>query len=512
MEELVTQLLARLKGIWKYRWYAIAAIWFVAAVGWLIVYTLPEKYESSARIYVDTQSLLRPLMAGIATPPNLEQQVMIMSRTLISRPNVERVIRMVDLDIKTKSTKDHEKLVNKLTNDITIASIGRDNLFTISYTNESPTIAKDVVQSFLTIFVEGALGDKKQDTTSALNFIDMQIKDYQEKLVNAELALKDFKQKNVGLMPDQGGDYVTQLSSTSEKLNQAKLELVEAEQARNVLKKQISGNEPTLEMGDSASTDFNPEIDARIQTLNKNLDLLRLNFTEAHPDVISTKRLITALEARKKAEAQINKNSADPGKNYSPMLQQLNVVLAEAEARVAAIKARVGEYSARYNHLLSMSKAIPQVEADLAQLNRNYEIDKVNYEKLIERRESAKISGDMDSANELVTFRIIDPPVTPQLPTGPNLVRLFTFVFLISIASGISIAFLISEIFPTFHSQSSLRELTGRPVLGAVSIIWTDQQVLKQKREIYALGFSLLLLLAVYGVLMTRAIQRISSN
>lgn len=511
MEELVTQLLSRLKGIWKYRWFAMAAIWLVAVVGWLIVYTLPEKYESSARIYVDTQSLLRPLMAGIASPPNLEQQVMIMSRTLISRPNVERVIRMVDLDIKTKTTKDHEKLVNKLTNDIMIASIGRDNLFTISYTNESPTIAKDVVQSFLTIFVEGALGDKKQDTTSALNFIDMQIKDYQEKLVNAELALKNFKQKNVGLMPGQGEDYVTQLSTTSEKLNQAKLELVEAEQARNVLKKQISGNEPSLEMGGS-STDLNPEIDARIQTLNKNLDLLRLNFTEAHPDVVSTKRLITALEARKKAEAQINKNSADPGKNYSPMLQQLNVVLAEAEARVAAIKARVGEYAARYNHLLSMSKAIPQVEADLAQLSRNYQIDKVNYEKLIERRESAKISGDMDSANELVTFRIIDPPVTPQLPTGPNLVRLFTLVFLISIASGISIAFLISEIFPTFHSQSSLRELTGRPVLGAVTIIWTDREVLKQKREIYALGFSLLLLVATYGVLMTRAVQRISSN
>ena len=106
--------------MWKYRWYAVIAIWFVAVAGWFIVYTLPDSYASSARIYVDTQNVLQPLMAGIATTPNLEQQVTIMSRTLISRPNVERVMRMVDLDIKAKTAKDREKLINHLMNEIKI--------------------------------------------------------------------------------------------------------------------------------------------------------------------------------------------------------------------------------------------------------------------------------------------------------------------------------------------------------------------------------------------------------
>src|SRR4030067_1971651 len=124
MDQLITQLLSHLKGVWKSRWYAVVAIWFVALTGWYIVYTLPDSYESSARIYVDTQNILQPLMAGIATTPNLEQQVTIMSRTLISRPNVERVMRMVDLDIKAKTMSDREKLINNLMNNITLMSTG----------------------------------------------------------------------------------------------------------------------------------------------------------------------------------------------------------------------------------------------------------------------------------------------------------------------------------------------------------------------------------------------------
>lgn len=514
MEQLITQLLSYLKGMWKYRWYAVIAIWFVAIAGWLIVHTLPDNYESSARIYVDTQSVLQPLMAGLATPPNVEQQVLIMSRTLISRPNVERVMRMVDLDLKAKTTKEREALINSLTSEIKIMSTGRDNLFTISYRNENPKIAKDVVQSLLTIFVEGSLGDKKQDTTSALRFINEQIKEYQEKLVNAEAALKEFKQKNVGMMPGQGSDYVTQLSAAADILNQAKLELREAEQSRAALKKQISGDEPSSMTDDIASTASipeNPEIDSRIQDLTKNLDAMRLQYTELHPDVISTKRLIAKLEERKKEEAKLNKHSADPGKNYSPMLQQLNVALAEAESRAAAMRARVEEYSARYNHLKSMSHSIPEVEADLTQLNRDYQVNKANFERLLERREAAKMSGDMDATSELVTFRIIDPPTTPQLPTGPNLERLFSLVLLGAIASGIGIAFVISQISPTFQSQHNLREITERPVLGTVAMIWTDQEVIKQKKEIYALGFSLFFLLALYGILMAKAILRTTS-
>lgn len=512
MEDLTTRLLPFLKGIWKYRWHGAITIWVVAIAGWLAVFKVPENFKSSARIYVDTESVLKPLLAGMAQPPNLEQQVTIMSRTLISRPNVERVIRMVDLDIKAKTAQDSEGLVKDLMDDIKIEATGRDNLFTISYANEDPKIAKGVVQSLLTIFVEGSLKDNKQNTTSAIRFIDEQIKDYEAKLVTAETALKTFKQKNMALMPRQNSDYTTQLTEYADALSQAKLDLKEAEKARDALKNQISGNDTGLIVDEGHATAPTPEIDERIQALNKNLDALRLQFTEQHPDIVSTKRLIKQLEERKKEEvkqieerekeeAKLVKQS-DPGKNYSPMLQQLNIALAQAEANVASMRARVEEYTARYNHILSMSNAVPEVEAALAQLNRDYQVNKANYEKLLERRETAKMSGDMRSTTELMTFRIIDPPTDPKTPTGPNRAILFSIVLLAALASGIGVAFVLSQINPTFHNQSSLREVTGWPILGTVMMIWTEQELVKRKRKLYAFFFSLLLLLGIYGTLM----------
>src|SRR5687768_3536729 len=212
MEELTTQLLVYLKGVWKYRWVAVAGAWVIALAGWVIVYKLPDDYQASARIYVDTQNVLKPLMAGMTVSPDLQQQVSIMSRTLISRPNVERVIRMVDLDIKLTDSKEQEKLIKELMEKIKLGAAGRDNLFTIHYNNQNPQMAKDIVQSLLTIFVEGGLGDKKQDSSSAIRFIDEQIKVYEEKLIAGENNLKAFKQKNIGMMPQQVSDYYTQVS------------------------------------------------------------------------------------------------------------------------------------------------------------------------------------------------------------------------------------------------------------------------------------------------------------
>ena len=508
MEELTTQLLIYLKGVWKYRWIALAGAWVIAIAGWFIVYRLPDDYQASARIYVDTQNVLKPLMAGMTISPDLQQQVSIMSRTLISRPNVERVVRMVDLDIKAKDMKDQEKLIKNLMDKIKLGTTGRDNLFTIHYNNQNPRLAKDVVQSLLTIFVEGGLGDKKQDSSSAIRFIDEQIQSYEEKLIVGENNLKTFKQKNIGMMPQQGSDYYSQLSLAAEDLNKTRLELREAEQARDAIKRQITGDEPILmvEQGDLASPMVNVEIDSRIQALSKNLDALMLNFTELHPDIISTKRLITQLEDRKKEEAKLIRPSADPGKNYSPMLQQLNVALAEAEAGVASMSARVEEYTARYNRLKSLSNAIPQVEAELAQLNRDYLVNKSNYEKLLERRESAKISGELGSAADLMSFRIIDPPTVPDIPAGPDRGKLFSIIFLGALLGGIGIAFVVSQIRPTFHSQTSLREVTGRPILGSIPMIWTDQAKIKRRKRLYAFGFSLLSLLGIYGILMVKVV------
>ncbi len=508
MEEVIAQLLASLKGIWKYRWQAISVIWLVALAGWIKVATLPDDYQTTARVFVDTQSILKPLLAGMTSMPNVEQQVSIMSRTLLSRPNVERVMRMVDLDLASGSARDHEQQLDELIRKIKIGGTSSYDIYTISYNNRNPKLVRDVVQSLLTIFVEGSFTGKKNDSQKAVQFIDEQIKAYEDKLVAAENNVKEFKLRNNFLLPRQGTDYGAQVLMAADALNSARLELQEAEQARNALKAQISGDEPVLGAELDASAIDNPDIDGRISALNKNLDSLRLQYTELHPDIVATKRLVAQLEARKVEESKLKSANGDPGKNYSPMLQQLKVALAEADAKVASIKARVQEYGLRNARLLAQSNAVPELETELAQLNRDYLINKENYEKLIGRREAAKLSGELSSTTEMMTFKIIDPPTVPLTPIGPNRPLLFSLVLGGAVLTGIAAALLISQIRPTFLSPSQLRDSTGLPVLGTVSMNWTEAETLKRKRGQYAFGTVAASLFVIYGGVMATTLIR----
>src|SRR5690348_16913599 len=101
MQELFEQVIGFLRSMWHRRCIGLASAWISGINGVALVYRIPEKFEASARVYVDTESLLRPLLAGLAIQPNLDQQVALMSRTLISRPNVEKLVRMADLDLRS---------------------------------------------------------------------------------------------------------------------------------------------------------------------------------------------------------------------------------------------------------------------------------------------------------------------------------------------------------------------------------------------------------------------------
>ena len=243
MDQLANQLLGQLRAAWRYRWHAIACAWIVAIIGTLIVLKVPARYEASARVYVDTQSVLRPLLAGLAVQPNVEQMVVMMSRTLISRPNVDRVITMADMDIKVATPEQREQVVTRLVRELTIKSAGSENLYTIAYTDHDPQLAKRVVQSLLTIFVEGSLGNKRKDADSARRFINEQLKTYNDRLVASENAMTEFKRRHMDIMGDGRQNYYTRLAEGQAALAQAALDLRESITSRDAIRRQLDGEE-----------------------------------------------------------------------------------------------------------------------------------------------------------------------------------------------------------------------------------------------------------------------------
>lgn len=498
MEDVINQLLSQARGLWKYRWLAIAIAWLLATAAWTGVSAMPDDYQTSARVFVDTQSILKPLMSTLTSVPNVEQQVAIMSRTLLSRPNLERLMRMADLDLHTKTPRQHEQLLDELQARIKIAGTGNYDIYTITYNGGNPVQVRDVVQSLLTIFVEGSFKGKQGDSQKAVQFIDEQIRAYEDKLVTAENMLKEFKMRHSALLPRQGVDYSAQLLQSADTLSSAKLELMEAEQARLAIKAQVAGDEP-VQGTPASSTIDNPEIDVRIAALNKNLDTLRMQFTEMHPDIVAAKRLVAQLEQRKVEENRSKAATADPGRNYSALLLQLKVALTEADAKVASIRVRVQELGARHAALQARSRAVPEAEAELAQLNRDYQINKDNYEKLISRREAAKLSGDLSSTTEMMTFKIIDPPTVPVRPIGPNRPLLCSGALLAALCAATVVALLLSQVRPAFLSPGELRAFTGLAVLGSVTMNWTPPEQRKRRRGQLGFGAAAAGLLLSYG-------------
>jgi polysaccharide chain length determinant protein (PEP-CTERM system associated) len=502
MDQVIQQILAYAKGTWHRRWWGIAVAWLVCIVGWTWVMTLPDRYEASARVYVDTQTLLKPLLTGLTVEPNVEQQIKLMTRQLLSRPTLEKVARMTDLDVRAKTPEQTEKILNELASKITIADARQENLYTISYQDENKNLAKKVVQSLLTIFVESSLGKTRQDISSSQKFIEEQLQQYHQKLIDAENALKEFKQKHIGMMPGEGGGYYAKLSEAAGQLRQAQLDLQEAINRRNQLKRQLADEEPELSAA-AAAASTNSELDARIQALHKQMDQLRLQYTDLHPDIQATKRLIQKLEEQKKQElAQRKGDPAAGGKIQNPVYQQLTIAIAEADANVASLQARVAEFQRRYNELRNASNRIPEVEQEYTQLMRDYDVYKQNYDALLKRRESVTMSGEVESKTDTVDFRVIDPPFVPSQPAWPNRPLLLTLVTLGGIVAGIAVSFLVSQLRRTVTDRRSLRELTGLPLLGAVSRVETDETRRRKRKGLMAYFAALASLFAAYAAIM----------
>ena len=500
MNETLEHVRRLLREMWNRRWMGLAAAWVVALIGVAVVYRIPERYEASARIFVDTETLLKPLLAGLAIQPNVNQQVSLISRTLISRPNVERVVRMADLDLRTPEGQ-RERLIDEVTRAIRLSGSTPSNLYLISYRHSDPEQARKVVQSLLTIFVEQSLGDKRQDSRQAVRFLDDQIKNYEQALNAAENRLKEFRLKYLGLNRE-GGDYFARMATVAQSIASARLQLQAAEQSRDAYQRELKGEQPAFifETNDIVTHEAVPEIDARLATLKKELDELSRRFTDSHPDVISTRRLIGELTEQRQAElAARRKASADTPKTTrsterNPVFQQLRVQLADAEAQVASARATLSGLESQYAELRRQASLVPQVEAENAQLNRDYEVQKKTYESLLARRESATMGIGMQDTGG-AQFRVIDPPRVAPRPVDPNRLALLGIVFLASLGAGFLASFVASQLAPTFHDAKVLREATQRPVLGLVSMVPSPRlaRTFRRRSWLFAGGVSGLL-------------------
>ena len=514
--EIVQQALDELHGAWRFRWPAIIVAWVVAIVGWVVVLVMPNTYEATARVYVDATTGLKPLLQGIAVEQDVDAQLNMVRQAMLGRTALEKVARETDLHLKAQTPQQMDALLRDLAKKIEINNVidadgrrgGRpssDSLYLIRYQSGSRETSLAVVRELLDTFVEDTLGGNRSGSETAQRFLREQVDDYARRLGEAERALAEYKKQNLGLVPGEGGDYFTRIQMQTEAAKQARAELSVAMNRRAELERQLRGERQSAVPGSAVGPTGTPttETAMRLAEAHKRLDDLTLRYTDKHPDVVATRETIRQLEQRQQEEIDAMRRGDGPTSSSlaaSPVYQNLQMALNQTEVEITTLRSKIALAESNIADLSRVANTAPEVEAEYARLTRDYEVTRAQYNSLLERLERAKLSEQADQTG-IVTFDVIDPPMAAFAPVAPNRPLLLAGVFLGALAAGGGLAYLLNMLKPVFSNTRSLAEVTGVPVLGAVTAAWLSDVRERRRRELLVFASSCAGLLVLFVLL-----------
>lgn len=504
MHELQQLVRKQLFAAWRYRWLAIAFSWLVCAVGWTMVMRIPNVYESSGRMYVDTDAILTPLLRGLTVDTGLSAQIELLQRTLLSRPSLEKLISKTDLELQTTSQADKEALAQQLAGEIHISPQTR-NLFTVSYRNQSPKLAYDVVQAMLTAFIESKAGTNRSDLANASRFLESQINLYERQLREAERRRAEFHAKYLDVLPQDGG--LSRLEGANGAVKALQGQLVDATGARANLTKELAATPPMLVVEPEALGGAGGL--TRIQQAELQLQELRLRLTDKHPDVIAQREMIAALKS-----GSLGSLPAAPGAPAArarsvpnPLYEQIKTRMVDTDGQIASLQRQLQEQTEERDRLNAIARGAPGLLAEAININRDYEVLRRNYDELLSRRESMRISSAAEASADNVKIQLIDPPIVPRTPIAPKRTVLLTGVLFGGLAAGLGLALALVQFDQSFHSTDDLRGL-GYPVVGGVSMLAVATPFIRQALTIGSFACAAAVPCVVYGGLVLTVLRQ----
>jgi polysaccharide chain length determinant protein (PEP-CTERM system associated) len=494
IEEVVALVTSTLHGMWRFRWIALLAAWGISLAGWITVLGLPDVYQASTRFYVDAESMIRRVVGDLAITENMMADINVLTRAMLSRPQLEKTARSAGLDLTAVTAEDKERLISSLSSSVALSREGGENVFRISYQGSDRNMVETVVKTLLDGLMEDAHGERRTDSGAASDFLDGQIADYTERLDEAEQRLADFKRENIGLMPGESGDYYTRLqrSMVDVEKTRAQLRLVEAR--RDEYQKQLAGEQPVFGFASASRPVAASGTAALIEQYEEELSTLLLRYTENHPNAVALRETIDRLRSQALAEGggapPIALGPGGEPLEANPVYQRMRMGLSESEAEIASLRTSLMAQEVEVTRLQALVDTIPDIERRLTALNRDYDVTREQYDVLLERRESLRLTGQVEETGEQLQFRIIDPPRASLTPVGPDRPLYLAGTTLLAVGIALALAFLLHQLNPVFAGRRELRAVTGLPVLGSVSLARrpSDRRSSHRRRLIFAVA------------------------
>lgn len=510
----------QVRGIWRFRWAALIVAWVVALLAWGIVFLIPNKYEATAQVFVDTGTTLSRATEGISLSDNVNQQLQRVSAMLLGTPQLRKVANETNLMAGAVTGQQQQAVVDKLAENIKLIPYvdpktpnATPTIFTITYEDTNRARSIDVVSRLLNDFVEGSLADKSRGSQQAEQFLTQQIADYGRRLSATEQQLAAFKRRHIGLVPgEHGNDAFAQLQADNTELRQLQGNLYVAERERDALAQEMRTGQQFTTSGAPAASSAPVggaalDTEQQIAVDQQKLDQMLLQYTDQYPDVIALKQTIQELKARQKSQmAAAQKGDVGAasalGLAANPVFQKLEERYDAQQVRVASIQQQIANLQRQITNVRAKIGEAPQVQAEYAQLTRNYEVTKKQYDALLARLDSTRL-GQQAASTGLVDFQVINPPSAKYTPVSPKRRLLIVGMFFFAIGAGVGVAFLLHLLRPVFVSARQLGEVTGLPVLGAVSLAWADKHRIENRRGRVRYAFwAAGLLIVAMGVLL----------
>ena len=488
MHPLVEQVYDELHSAWRFRWWALASAAVIAILGWLILFSMPDRYEASARVFVDTRTALKPVLEGLTVEQDVDAQLNFVRQSLIAGPQLRKIAEQSGVLPPTVTQPQRQaRILDNMAgrNTLTVRSANdrktdreAGTIYGITNQDSDRDRALRVTDILLNTLVEQTLGGKRRGAESAQKFLEVQIRDYERRLRTAEDKLAEFKKQNVGLMPTEQGGYFAQLQAEIDATKKAENDLKLAMSKRVEIARQLRG-EAVIGASGSTSVVNGAGITAgsdtvtRIKETQAKLDELLLRFTDKHPDVLAMRQTLEELQRRRTAEIESLRRGdagavAASGASTNPVVQSIQLQLNQADVEIASLNGEITQHRNKAAELRQRLDSAPKVEAEFAQLNRDYDVNKAQYTALLANYEKARLGEQADTAGS-VRFEVVQPPNAGFAPVFPRRTLFIAAIFVSACALGAGIAYLIHLMRPVVGSARSLTALTGLPVLGVVA-------------------------------------------
>jgi polysaccharide biosynthesis transport protein len=472
MNSLYDEFRIAVHSVWNRRWLALAVAWGICLLGWLVIALIPNKYESKAQIQVRTQSMLSD-QVGI-NQQDQRRNIQQLAQTLTSSANLAKVVRGTDLGASVATDAELAGKIEGLRANIEVKA-EQDDFFTISAKLPSGKLARDVVQKLIDVAEEDNIAGDRKSTSQTLRFLDAQIAGREKELSEAEAKRVAYETQNLGLLPGVGSVSQRMEASRAE-LSQIDSQLIQARSALAALNGQLAGTPSTLNtpsMGGAGAPSALGQAQGELASMRAR------GFTDSHPDVVTIKNQIANL----RAAGGSGSSGGGSYKTPNPAYSSLQSMQAERGAAVAALTARKNALQSDMAALASKQTAEPGVAAEYQRINRDYEVLKTQYDKLVTERDQIRLRGQVETQTDAVQFRVVKEPSLSNVPAVPNRPLLLAAVLIAGTGAGIGTAFALGHLQTSFPTAAKLERASGLPVIGSISQMLTSEQRVQRKQK-----------------------------